>query len=241
MHGFSYNARRDEIVVMSPLAQAVLIFRGGASGEEPPVRVIQGPRTQIQGSANAGNAIVSIDEVNDEVYVPVVSNRILVFDLGGNGDVPPNRMLTGISGSVQVDALHNLLMVNTGRAMNIFERTASGNAKPKAVITGPRSGMGRMNTFQVYPPKGLIIAGGNDLPGQQQTSFIGAWSIDDNGDVPPKWKIPVQQLTGYGPYSVALDPAHKEIMMASAGGNGRVRPTRGIMSTVITFSWPEIF
>ena len=44
-----------------------------------------------------------------------------------------------------------------------------------------------------------------------------------------------------GPYSLALDPVHKEIMMASAGGNGRVRPTRGVMSTVITFSWPEIF
>jgi hypothetical protein len=241
MHGFSYNSRRDEIVVMSPLAQAVLIFRGGANGEEPPVRVIQGPHTQIQGSANAGNAIVSIDEVNDEVYVPSVPNRILVFDLGANGDVAPKRMLTSMSGSVQVDPIHNLLMINSGRAMNIFDRTASGDAKPKAVIGGPRSGMGRMNTFQVYPPKGLIIAGGNDLPGQQQTSFIGAWSINDIGDVPPRWKIPVQQLTGYGPYSLALDPVHKEIMMASAGGNGRVRPTRGVMSTVITFSWPEIF
>ena len=240
MHGFSYNARRDEIVVMSPLAQAVLIFRGSASGEEPPVRVIQGPHTQIQGSANAGNAILSIDEVNDEVYVPVVPNRILVFDLGANGDVAPKRMLTSMSGSVQVDPIHNLLMVNTGRAMNIFDRTASGAAKPKAVITGPKSGMGRMNTFQVYPPKGLIIAGGSDVP-NTPTSFIGVWSIDDNGDIAPKWKIPVQQLTGYGPYSLALDPVHKEIMMASAGGNGRVRPTRGVMSTVITFSWPEIF
>ena len=240
MHGFSYNSRRDEIVVMSPLAQAVLIFRGGANGEEPPVRVIQGPHTQIQGSANAGNAVVSIDEVNDEVYVPVTGNHTLVFDLAANGDVPPKRTLN-TSGSIQVDPIHNLLMINGGRGMNIFDRTASGDAKPKAVIGGPKSGMGRMNTFQVYSPKGLIIAGGNDLPDQQQTSFIGAWSINDNGDVPPKWKIPVQQLTGYGPYSLALDPVHKEIMMASAGGNGRVRPTRNVMSTVITFSWPEIF
>lgn len=240
MHGFSYNARRDEIVVMSPLAQAVLIFRGAANGEEPPVRVIQGPHSQIQGSANAGNAILSIDEVNDEVYVPVTGNKILVFDLGANGDVPPKRVLTGVGGSVQVDALHNLLMINTGRAMNIYDRTVSGNVKPKAVIGGPKSGMGRMNTFQVYPARGLIIAGGSDMP-NTATTFIGAWSINDNGDVPPKWKIPVTQLTGYGPYSLALDPVHKEIMMASAGGNGHVRPTRGVMSTVITFSWPEIF
>src|SRR5579871_6626936 len=240
MHGFSYNTRRDEIVIMSPLAQAVLIFRGGANGEEPPVRVIQGPHTQIQGSPTGANAILSIDEVNDEVYVPVVPGHILVFDMAANGDVPPKRVLTSMSGSLQVDPIHNLLIVNARGGMNIFDRTASGDAKPKAVIGGPKSGMGRMNTFQVYPPKGLIIAGGSDEP-NAPTSFIGAWSINDNGDVAPKWKIPVQQLTGYGPYSLALDPVHKEIMMASAGGNGRVRPTRGVMSTVITFSWPEIF
>jgi len=241
MHGFAYDAPRDEIVVMSPLAQAVLIFRGGANGEEPPVRVIQGPHTQIRGTPYGANSILSIDAVNNEIYVPAVPNVILVFDLTANGDVEPKRVLRGINGSVGVDPIHNLLMVNSGRAMNIFDRTASGDVKPKAVITGPKSGMGRMNTFQVYPEKGWILAGGNDVPGQQQTSFIGAWSINDNGDVPPRWKIPVQQLTGYGPYSLALDPVHKEIMMASAGGNGRVRPTRNIMSTVITFSWPEIF
>jgi hypothetical protein len=240
MHGFAYNSRRDEIVVMSPLAQAVLIFKGDSNGETPPVRVIQGPHTQIQGTPQGANSIVSIDEVNDEVYVPGVPNVVLVFDLGATGDVAPKRVLRGITGSVQVDPIHNLLMVNSGRAMNIFDRTASGNVKPKAVISGPKSGMGRMNTFQVYAPKGWIIAGGSDVP-NTPTSFIGAWSVEDNGDVPPRWKIPVQQLTGYGPYSLALDPTHKEIMMASAGGNGRVRPTRGVMSTVITFSWPEIY
>jgi hypothetical protein len=40
MHGFYYDGPHDEIVVMSPLAQAILVFRGGASGEEAPIRVI---------------------------------------------------------------------------------------------------------------------------------------------------------------------------------------------------------
>src|SRR5580704_18941748 len=66
MHGFAYDEPRDEIVVTSPLAQAVLIFRGGANGEEAPIRVIQGPHTQIQGSPTGANAILSIDEVNDD-------------------------------------------------------------------------------------------------------------------------------------------------------------------------------
>ena len=36
MHGFGYDAIHDEIVVTSPLTQAILTFRGAADGEEPP-------------------------------------------------------------------------------------------------------------------------------------------------------------------------------------------------------------
>jgi len=238
MHGFAYDTIHDEIVVTSPLAQAILVFRGAANGEEPPIRVIQGPHTQIQGTAGGGNDRVSIDPVNNEIYIPVVPNSILVFDRNANGDVAPKLVLTGpdtqIRGmaSVAVDAVHNVLVANTNNSMLIFDRAASGNTKPKAVIQGPKSGMANISSFQVYSPKGWIIAGG-------QGGFIGAWSVADNGDVPPRWKIPVQQLTGYVASGIALDPAHKEMILSAAGQ--RVRPTRGIMNSVITFSWPEIF
>jgi hypothetical protein len=116
--------------------------------------------------------------------------------------------------------------------MVIFDRTATGNAKPKAVIQGPKSGMGHISSFQIYAPKGWIIAGG-------QGGFVGVWSVNDNGDIPPRWKIQVQQLTGFVASGIALDPAHKEIFLSAAGQ--RVRPPRGIMNTVITFSWPEIY
>ena len=231
MHGFGYDPIHDEIVVTSPLAQAILIFRGAANGEEPPIRVIQGPHTQIRGSAGAGNDRVSIDPVNNEIYIPVVPNSILVFDRNGNGDVAPKRVLHRF-GSVAVDAVHNVLLVNSGNSMSIFDRTASGDDQPKAVIQGPKSGMANISSFQVYAPKGLIIAGG-------QGGFIGAWSVEDKGDVAPRWRIPVQQLTGYVASGIALDPGHKEMILSAAGQ--RVRPPSGIANTVITFSWPEIF
>jgi hypothetical protein len=238
MHGFGYDALHDEIVVTSPLTQAILIFRGAANGEEPPIRVIQGPHTQIQGTAYGGNDRVSVDPANNEIYIPVVPNSILVFDRNANGDVAPKRVLTGpdtqIRGmaSVAVDPVHNVLIANTNNSLLIFDRTASGNTKPKAVIQGPNSGLANISSFQVYAPKGWILAGG-------QGGFIGAWSVDDSGDVAPRWKIPVQQLTGYVASGIALDPAHKEMILSAAGQ--RVRPTSGIMNTVITFSWPEIF
>jgi len=246
MHGFYYDGPHDEIVVMSPLAQAILVFRGGASGEEAPIRVIQGPHTQIQGTPYGANAIVTVDPVNNEIYVPSVPDVLLVFDRTANGDVAPKRILTGKSGAINisgqtgvgVDPIHNLLLINGRGAMFIFDRTASGDDKPKAVIRGPKSEMNNVHEFQVTP-KGWIIAGGGDFAADG--GFVGAWSIEDNGDVAPRWKIPVQKLTGYVPYSVVLDPVHKEMMMAAAGRSNTIRPANGIMNTVITFSWPEIF
>ena len=238
MHGFGFDSIHDEICVSSPLAQAILSFRGGASGEEAPVRVIQGPHTQIQGPAALGNDRVSVDPVNNEIYIPVVPDSILVFDRMANGDVAPKRVLHGpdtqIRGmaSVAVDPVHNVLVANDGNALLIFDRTASGNAKPKAVIRGPKSGVATISSFQIYAPKGWIIAGG-------QGGFIGAWSVEDNGDIPPRWKIPVQTLTGYTASGIALDPAHKETILSAAGQ--RVRSPSGIANTVLTFSWPEIF
>ena len=238
MHGFGFDSVHDEICVSSPLAQAILSFRGGASGEEAPLRVIQGPHTEIQGPAALGNDRVSVDPVNNEIYIPVVPNSVLVFDRTANGDVAPKRVLTGpdtqIRGmpSVAIDPVHNVLVANEGNSLLIFDRTANGNTKPKKVIRGPKSGVASISSFQIYAPKGWIIAGG-------QGGFIGAWSIEDDGDVPPRWKIPMQTLTGYTASGIALDPAHKEMILSAAGQ--RVRPPSGIANTVITFSWPEIF
>ncbi len=79
MHSLAYDAVRDEIIVNSPLAQAILTFRGDANGEEAPTRVIQGPRTQIQGTDYDGNDQMSFDEVHGEIYIPVDRSKILTF------------------------------------------------------------------------------------------------------------------------------------------------------------------
>ena len=41
MHSIVYDAEHDEIVVPNAFSYAVLTFRGGADGEEAPIRVIQ--------------------------------------------------------------------------------------------------------------------------------------------------------------------------------------------------------
>jgi hypothetical protein len=243
MHAFEYDAKNDEIVVPSPLAQAILIFDGGADGDVPPKRYIQGPRTQIVGTGYGALDAVHVDPVNDEIYLPIARDSVLVFDRRAQGDVAPKRVLGGpdtqirfpkpdeIGGlpNVAVDAVHNLLIVPSGGARRgvpasllIFDRTVSGNAKPLRVISGPKSELGGGKPH-MYPPKGWIIA-------SAAGGAIGVWHINDNGDVPPRYRIPVTKITGMNVNGVEINPLHKEIMVPTGNGN-----------TVFTFYFPEIF
>jgi hypothetical protein len=239
MHAFEYDDLHDEIVVPSPLAQAILIFRGGANGEEAPLRYIQGPHTQILGTGRGALDAVQVDPVNNEIYLPVASNSLLVFDRTANGDVAPKRVLHGPDTlidfpdpegaalpNVAVDPVHDLLIVpsRVGRrsALLIFDRTASGNAKPKRIITGPKTQLGGGKPH-IYAPKGWIIA-------SAAGGSIGVWNINDSGVAAPRWRIPVTKITGMNVNGVEIDPVHKEIMVPTGNGN-----------TIFTFYFPEAF
>ena len=242
MHDIRYDAIHDEFVVNNPFAQAILTFRGGADGEEAPIRVIQGPSTQLGGSSR-----LEVDPVNDEIIVPG-GDRILVYPREGKGDVSPIRVIQGPdtllrgSGALSVDPVHNLIVASIGNqrrrgegptgSLLIFNRTDSGNVKPRAVITGPKTGIIRFNQIRVYPPKGWIIA---TQPGPRDDQepegiFVGVWSINDNGDVPPRWKIGGPKSTLKKPRGVALDPKNKELIVADMR-----------LNAVLIYYFPEIF
>jgi len=229
MHGFSYDPIHDEIVVNSPLTQAILMFR-----------VIQGPKTRILGMGYAALSTVTADPAHDEIFLPVGSGGyrgagtggpegVLVFDRTASGDVAPKRILAGpdtqIKSStpqVAVDPIHNLLVVKSNGLL-IFDRNASGNTKPLRVIRGPKTGGFGGGQITVYAEKGLILT--NSMDGWA------VWSINDDGDVAPRWRIPVRQITGGGQNSgIAVIPKHKEIMIASA-----------LQNRVLTFYFPEMF
>src|SRR5207302_65032 len=191
MHGVAYDEVHDEIVVPSPLAQAVLIFRGGAEGEDTPLRVIQGPHTGIVGTGYGALDTVSVDGENNEIYLPVASDHVLVFDRMANGDVAPRRILGGPDTQIRypipadqgplppvaIDTFHNLLVVKstwprgTTPSFLIFDRTATGNTKPLRVIHGPKAAIGGGKQIQVYAHIGWIIVGAK-VPGP----YVCIWS-----------------------------------------------------------------
>jgi DNA-binding beta-propeller fold protein YncE len=245
MHALEYDRIHDELVVNSPLNGAILTFRGGATGEEPPVRMILGPKTQIQGTAYDGNDKMAMDPVNGEIYIGVATSggagkgQILVFDRLANGDAAPKRILGGPDTGftfptargqgfphMVIDPVRNLLIVSTGGSMMVFDRTASGNAKPKFIIQGKETmlGGGANGGSVRVTEKGWIVVGCD-------RGSVCAFSINDSGNVAPHWKIPVAQIAGVGlGGQLTLDPFHKELIVPNGGRN-----------VVMTFSWPEVF
>ena len=73
MHAIAYDEIHDEIVVPQQFGQAILVFKRRTRGEAPPIRVIQGSKTQLIALDR-----LAVDPVNDEIYVPE-GDKILVF------------------------------------------------------------------------------------------------------------------------------------------------------------------
>jgi hypothetical protein len=249
MHDVRYDAVHDEIVVPVPYAEAILTFRGGATGQEAPIRIIQGPKTGAIGSR------LDVDPIHNEIFT-YDGNSVLVYPREANGDVAPIRVIKGPDTQLRspygiaVDPVNNVLVIglnssfgskepigsqrtNEKGAILVFNRTDSGNVKPRGVIRGPKSGIIRINQMQLYPQRKLIVAA---MPGinddmEPQDAFLGVWNQDDNGDVAPRYKIPVGDRTKLKkPFGVVLDPKNKEVIISDMRNQG-----------ILVFSMPEIF
>ena len=241
MHDIRHDPVNDELLVTNPFASAILVFRGGADGEEAPIRIIQGPKTRL-GSPDR----LEVDPVNNEILIADGSG-IFVYPRLGNGDVAPIRVIEGSDtllaseGALAVDTVNNLLVAardsvprnaTQRSSLKIFNRTAKGNVKPLRMISGPNTGIIRINQLQIVPGKGWIVAA---MPGftdvqTPEGAFVGVWSIHDDGDVPPRWKLSGPISVMIKPRGVALDPKNKALLVADMR-----------LNSVMTFYFPEIF
>jgi hypothetical protein len=229
MHGIDYDHLHDEIVVPQQFGQAILIFKGSARGEEPPVRVIQGSKTRLIAMDR-----LAVDPYNDEIYVPE-GDAVLVFDRKANGNVAPKRVLEGpntgftAAGTVAIDHVRNLLVVGAslpegdGSQLAIFDRTASGNVKPKRVISGPKARLGNPGNMRVHPELGLVFV-------VQQAGYVGVWSIEDSGDVAPRFTVGGPKGILQKPRGLDIDPKHNAVIVSDKG-----------LNAVMTFEVPQVF
>jgi hypothetical protein len=220
MHGIAYDSIADRIIVPAQFSQAILSFRGDAKDEEPPIRVIQGPRTQIRRADR-----VAVDPIRKEIFVSD-GGQILVFPADANGDVAPIRAVRGPDtlitdggggGPVAVDPATGTLIVSTRRRLLMFDITANGNVKPLRVISGPDTAGG----MYAAAYNGLVFA-------RTSSNAIGVWSIYDNGAAPPRFKI--GQGVVVETRGVAVDPKNQSVIVTDKD-----------LNAVMTWNVPEVF
>jgi len=229
MHGIDYDPIHDEITVPQQFGQAILTFRGAANSEEAPIRVIQGPLTQLRGSSG-----VVLDPVNNEI----ITER-KVFPLDANGNVAPIRTVP--YNVLAVDPVNDLYVGTQGGGQEgegsanivIFPRNPN-STEPVRTISGPKTMLYHVERTRVH--NGWIIAGNDGIPPGFQSerknglSFVGVWSIFDDGDVPPRWTIGGPNRMLIKPRGLDLDLKNQTVIVSDKDLNG-----------VLTYYVPELF
>jgi DNA-binding beta-propeller fold protein YncE len=124
------------------LASSITVFDGDATGDVAPLRVVQGPLSQIDWPMG-----VAVDEINNEIIVANNGDHsVLVFPRTANGDVPPKRVLrgplTGIKGPMGVAiAKDEIWIANFGdHSAVVFPRLAAGNVRPRRIVRNAPAG-----------------------------------------------------------------------------------------------------
>jgi hypothetical protein len=179
MHGVAYDEVNDEMSIPVALGGAILVFRGGAAGEEPPIRTIQGAQTGLMRPQT-----IAVDPVHDEIIVGDTTARaIFVFDRKATGDVKPKRALYGDKThlldvvGVAVDPVRNVIVAATRSASTIglvtFNRADSGNVAPRTIVSGPKTGLAHFRQVAVDSTTGRIFIAQQNMREKQLEAYRG--------------------------------------------------------------------
>ena len=126
------------------LPPSITVYPLQASGNTPPIRVIQGPKTMLNWPAT-----LFVDEERGELYVANdAGNSVLVFGIQADGDVAPGRAISGprtglkYPTGVFVDSKNDELWVSNmgNHSATVYSRTADGNAAPLRTIRSAPAG-----------------------------------------------------------------------------------------------------
>lgn len=141
-HGHASNPRVPGGGHFDP--PSITVYPLKSSGDTAPLRVIEGPETQMNWPAG-----LYLDQDAGDLFVANdVGNSILVFREADGGDAKPLRVLqgpkTGLKNptGVYVDTQnHELVVANMGNhAATVYQRIASGDVAPLRVIRSAPAG-----------------------------------------------------------------------------------------------------
>ncbi len=215
--GISLDLDNDEVAVVAP--RQVAIFRRGAEGDGLPLRVIQGPKTEL---ADAHG--VFIDAKNDEI---VVVNQ--QFSTATTGQEERSERTAGAFPPLRLSTRRFV-----PPSITVYPRTANGDVAPLRKIQGPRTRLDLPHGVYVDTERDeLVVAdnGGNSILVFSRTA---------TGDVAPLRVIEGPDTGLKNPTGIYVDVRHDEIWVSNWADHsatvyprtaqGNVPPLRAIRS-----------
>jgi hypothetical protein len=204
---------QDELFVSNSNSNAITVYARDASGNTPPIRVLQGPAT---GLANPTG--IAVDLVNNEL---LVVNRlspysVTVYARTASGNTPPLRTLTGALTTLDdprglsVDTVHGEFSVanRAGFSVTTWSRGASGNLAPLRALRTP---IGFSNPWGVW-----IDVAHDEIAVANNGNFISVFPRLGDGVVPPSRTFSGSN-TGFnnGPTGITFDADNDEYVVTT--------------------------
>jgi DNA-binding beta-propeller fold protein YncE len=225
-----------------------------AKGDAPPLRVIQGDKTQLNWPAH-----IALDVERQELYVTNAwTDEILIFGANQSGDVAPLRVLKGPKTQlskphgVYVDEQNNEIVVaNFGNhAATVYPRGAGGDIAPKRMIRAaplgtPAAMLGNVAALDYDTKRNQILA-----PNCVAFPRIAAFDrLAKGGDGAARIIAGQKSLLNRAMHDVWYNPVHDEISIANpfaqavmtyrGGADGEEAPVRMIMGPKTQMAHPD--
>lgn len=199
-----------------------------------PVATIGGSNTMI--SYPSSPIAVAVDGSGNS-YVLNLTQEVVVFPPGSNGNVTPSAVITGLGTSVTapnamtVDSSGDVYVasgstnVNNGGSVAVYPAGSNGNATPMALISGSNTGI--VSPFGIaVDSSGNIYVGNNSNPSGTPSYEILVFAAGSNGNVAPSATISGSNTGLTGAVGMALDSADNIYVFNEVGtltgGNGTI-------------------
>lgn len=213
-YGIAVDEERQELYLTVQHPPAVVVYRKMAQGEEKPIRILEGERTQLEDAHG-----IAIDPKNKLMFV---SNH------GATSRATPDDSVIAIKrrvpGSGKFDP----------PSITVYSLDASGNTAPLRIIEGPRTQLNWPAAMAIDADRGdLYVA--NDV----EDSIV-VFRANDNGNAAPSRAIKGPRTGLKNPTGIFVDPKNRELWVSNMGNhsataysldaNGNAAPLRTIRS-----------
>jgi len=194
----------QELLMTVQDPDAVVTFKKSAKDQDAPVRLLQGPSTQM-GDPHG----LAIDPKSGLIYVTnwgIHNSRKMDAPTTGRGAKPNWPIGLGANA-----------IPGTGSwdlpSITVYRKDARGDVAPLRVIKGPKTLMNWPTSIAVHPDRNELFVA-NDTG-----DSITVYSADANGDVAPIRVIKGPRSMIKNPLGVALDLANNELWVANFGNH----------------------